>query len=129
MTIEANTHTDDEQSTTDFSLGDEVLDRDALGDDPNTEVVVARPDEPAYARVIEDLDGSPSVADLNPEYAASGPVATVAYAGDLDRALDVWREANSATLARICADHEVRTYDFPTARLRRVSIRFASSLT
>jgi hypothetical protein len=83
--------------------------------------VVALPEEPAYERTIDALDGSPSVADLNPDYPASGPVATVAYAGDLNDTLDVWREASPDVLAEICEDHEVRTYDFPTARLREVS--------
>jgi hypothetical protein len=108
---------DDEQSTTDLPIGARVEDRDA--DDPNPAVVVGRPEEPAYATYIEALDAS--VADLNPEYAASGPVATVAYAGDLDAAPDVWRETPPDALADICEDHDVRTYDFPTARLREVS--------
>jgi hypothetical protein len=45
-------------------------------------------------------------------------VATVAYAEDLDTALDVWREADPDALAEICTGEDVRTYDFPTARLR-----------
>ena len=112
-----NQQSDDGQFSTDLSLGDEVRDRDA--DDLNPAVVVALPDEPAYAREIPSLDAS--VADVNPEYGASGSVATVAYAGDLDRALDVWREADPEALAKICEDHDVRTYDFPTERLREVS--------
>ena len=100
-----------------FAVGTRVEDRDASDDDPNPAVVVARPDEPAYARDIDALDGK-SVADVNPDYPASGPVTTVAYAEDLDDALDVWREADPDALAEICADEEVRTYDFPTARLR-----------
>ena len=102
-----------------FDLGVSVVDRDA--DDPNRAVVVALPDEPAYERTIDALDGSPSVADVNSDYPASGSVATVAYAGDLDDALDVWHEADPEALATICEDHDVRTYDFPTARLREVA--------
>ena len=110
---------DPDEDTNDpgFAVGTRVEDRDA--DDPNPAVVVARPDEPAYAREIDALDGK-SVADVNPDYGASGPVATVAYADDLDAALDVWREADPDALAQICADEDVRTYDFPTARLRGV---------
>ena len=110
---------DDEQSTTDLPIGVEVLDHDAT--DPNTAVVVEQPDEPAYERTIESLDGSPTVADLNPDYPASGPVVTVAYAGDLDAALDVWREADPEALAGLCDDESVRTYDFPAGRVREVS--------
>jgi hypothetical protein len=113
-----NQNADDGQFSIDFSLGDEVRDRDA--DDPNRAVVVDLPDEPAYERTIDALEGSPSVADVNSDYPASGSVATVAYAGDLDDALDVWHEADPETLATICDDHDVRTYDFPTARLRGV---------
>jgi hypothetical protein len=106
---------DDSDDSHGFAVGTRVEDRDA--DDPNPAVVIGLPDEPAYAREIPALDGK-SVADVNPEYGASSPVATVAYAEDLDTALDVWREADPDALAQICADHEVRTYDFPTARLR-----------
>ena len=102
----------------DLPVGVHVIDRDA--DDPNTAVVVDRPDEPAYERTIESLDGDPSVADLNPDYPASGPVVTVAYAGNLDDALDVWRSADPEALAGICDDEGVRTYDFPTGRVREV---------
>ena len=101
-----------------FDVGASVADRDAT--DPNTAVVVALPDAPAYERTIESLDGNPSVADLNPDYPASGPVVTVAYAGDLDDALDVWRSADPETLAGICDDEGVRTYDFPAGRVREV---------
>jgi hypothetical protein len=106
---------EDDTTDPDFAVGTHVVDRDA--DDPNPAVVVARPDEPAYARKIDALDEK-SVADVNPDYGASGPVATVAYADDLDAALDVWREADPDALAQICDDEDVRTYDFPTARLR-----------
>jgi hypothetical protein len=112
---------DDEDDTNDpgFAVGTRVEDRDA--DDPNPAVVVALPDEPAYGHEIDALDGA-SVADVNPDYGASGSVATVAYVDDLDAALDVWREADSDALARICADEGVRTYDFPTARLREATM-------
>lgn len=119
MGTKTNTNTNDEQNAADFALGDEVLDRDA--NDPNTAVVVALPEEPAYGRTIDALDGSPSVADLNEDYPASGSVATVAYAGDLARALDVWRDAAPEALAEICTDENVRMYDFPISRLREVS--------
>jgi hypothetical protein len=115
---------DDEQADADsdgghgFAVGARVMDRDA--DDPNPAVVVALPDEPAYAREIDALDGQ-SVADVNPEYGASGPVATVAYVDDLETAFDVWREADPDALGQICADEDVRTYDFPTARLQEAT--------
>lgn len=99
-----------------LAVGTCVVDSDADPEDRNTAVVVERPEEPAYAVHIEGLDAS--VADLNPEYGASGRVATVAFAGDLDAALDVWREADADALARICEDHEVQTYSYPVERLR-----------
>jgi hypothetical protein len=110
---------EDDTNDDGFAVGTRVEDRDA--DDPNPAVVVARPAEPAYARDIDALDGK-SVADVNPEYGASGPVATVAYADDLYAALDVWREADADALAQICDDEGVRTYDFPTARLREATM-------
>lgn len=109
---------DDSDGSHGFAVGVRVMDRD--DDDPNPAVVVALPDEPAYAREIDALDGA-SVADVNPEYGASGAVATVAYTDDLDAALDVWCEAAPDALARICVDEDVRTYDFPTARLREAT--------
>ena len=102
-----------------LDVGESVVDRDAT--DPNTAVVVALPDTPAYDYTLDALDGGPSVADLNPEYAASGPVATVAFAGELDDALDVWREADPEALAELCESESVRTYTYPVERLREVS--------
>jgi hypothetical protein len=110
---------DDDEPDHGFAVGTRVEDRDT--DDPNPAVMVALPHEPAYARDIDALDGK-SVADVNPDYPASGPVATVAYAEDLDAALEVWREAESDALAQICADEDVRTYDFPAARLREATM-------
>jgi hypothetical protein len=109
---------EDETNDHGFAVGTHVEDRDA--DNPNPAVVVVRPDEPAYAREIPALDET--VADVNPDYPASGPVTTVAYADDLDDALDVWREADPDALAQICDEEEVRTYDFPTARLRKTTM-------
>ncbi|WP_049903561.1 hypothetical protein [Halococcus agarilyticus] len=74
---------------------------------------------PLLLNVLDELDGSPSVADLNPEYGASGPIATVAFAGESDEAAE-WREADSEALAGIAADHELRTYTYPRERLRHV---------
>lgn len=102
-----------------FDVGESVVDRDT--DDPNTAIVVALPDAPAYDYTLDALDGSPSIADLNTEYAASGPVATVAFAGELDDARDVWREADPEALAGLCDDESVRTYTYPVERLRGVS--------
>jgi hypothetical protein len=108
--------TDD--SSTDLNIGDRVTDRDANPDDRNTAVVVRERDEPAYAVRIDVLDAS--VADVNPEHPASGPVVDVAFAGDLDDALDVWHSADAEALAEICADHDVTTYSYPADRLSGV---------
>jgi|GEM_PF-1234845 hypothetical protein len=99
-------------------IGAHVVDRDA--DEPNPAVVVDQPDEPAYAHTLDALDGEPTVADLNPDYGASGGVATVAFAGELDDADPEWRHADPAALAGLCDDHGVKVYDFPTERLREV---------
>ena len=99
-----------------LDLGTRVVDRDA--DDPNTAVVVDLPDEPAYAYTIDALDGEPSVADLNPDYGASGAIAVVAFADELDDVAE-WRERDPAALAGIAADHDLRTYTYPRERLRR----------
>jgi hypothetical protein len=110
--------TDDGEDNPGFAVGARVEDRDA--DNPNLAVVVARPDEPAYARDIPALDEQ-SVADVNPDYPASGPVATVAYVDDLDTNFDVWREADPDALADICDGEGVRTYDFPADRLQEAT--------
>jgi hypothetical protein len=110
--------TDDGEDDPGFAVGARVEDRDA--DNPNPAVVVARPDEPAYARDIPALDEQ-SVADVNPDYPASGPVATVAYVDDLDTNFDVWREADPDALADICDGEGVRTYDFPADRLQEAT--------
>jgi hypothetical protein len=109
---------DDGEDGPGFAVGTRVEDREQ--DDPNRAVVVAHPDEPAYARDIPALDEQ-SVADVNPDYPASGPVATVAYVDDLDTNFDVWREADPDALADICEGEGVRTYDFPADRLQEAT--------
>lgn len=101
-----------------FEVGDRAVDRDA--DEQNRAVVVALPDKTADAVHIDEIDGSPSVAALNPQYPITSAVVTVAYAGELDAALNVWRSADPDALASVCEDHDVRMYDFPIGRLREV---------
>ena len=107
---------DVESPTTDLDLADEVVDGDA--DDPNTAVVIDLPEEPAYKY---DIPGVGSVADVNPDYAASGPVATVAFEAELAAALDLWQLVDPEALAGLCDDEDVRTYTYPCERLREVS--------
>ena len=103
-----------------LDLGARVVDRDA--DDPNTAVVVGLPDEPAYAYTIDELDGEPSVADLNPAYGASGTVTTVAFVGDLDEHVPAWRDRDGEDLAGVVETTEALTgYTYPTERLRHAS--------
>ena len=104
-----------------LDLGARVVDRDA--DDPNTAVVVGLPDEPAYAYTIDELDGEPSVADLNPAYGASGTVATVAFVGDLDEHVPAWRERDGEDLAGVVETTEALTgYTYPIERLRHAPL-------
>jgi hypothetical protein len=112
-------HTSDDAQTDDFALGTEVVDSDADPDDRNTAVVVKRHADPALDVHIDPLDAS--VADVNYDYPADDAVVSVAYADELDSALDVWESANPEALAEICDDHGVRTYDFPVSRLNQVS--------
>jgi hypothetical protein len=87
-------------------------------------VVLAFPDEPAYAYTLDELDGSPSVADLNSDYGASGRVATAAYVSDLDHHAPDWRECPVGELAALVEDAERLTaYTFPLDRLRAVGDR------
>lgn len=110
---------DNEQQQHQYALGDIVVDSDAEPDDRNTAVVVAQYDEPAYAVHIDVLDAS--VADVNPEYGASGAVVDVAFAGTLDKRADGWRSASPDALAALCDDLDVPTYSYPVERLREVN--------
>ena len=111
-----------------LDLGTRVVDRDA--DDPNTAVVVDLPDEPAYAYTIDALDGEPSVADLNPDYGASAPVASVVFLGDLSEIahrLDPpeYQGLDGEGVAEWFIEHREETdaaaYTYPIVRLREVS--------
>lgn len=103
-------------AATDLTLADRVEDRDADG--PTDAVVVGLPKVLACDYTIDALDGSPTVAELNDEYDAYGPVATVAFAGDLDDALDIWEWVEPEKLAELCDREGVRTYTYPSERLR-----------
>ena len=111
-----------------LDLGTRVVDRDA--DDPNTAVVVDLPDDPAYAYTIDALDGEPSVADLNPDYGASAPVASVVFLGDLSEIahrLDPpeYQGLDGESVAEWFIEHREETdataYTYPIERLREVS--------
>jgi hypothetical protein len=111
-----------------LDLGTRVVDRDA--DDPNTAVVVDLPDEPAYAYTIDAFDGEPSVADLNPDYGASAPVASVVFLGDLSEIahrLDPpeYQGLDGEGVAEWFIEHREETdataYTYPIERLREVS--------
>jgi hypothetical protein len=103
------------------AVGERALDRDDLPDEENPLVVLAFPDEPAHRFVLDDLEDSPSVADLNPAYGASGRVATAAYESDLDHHAPGWRERPVDELAAVVEDHpELTGYTFPLDRLRAV---------
>jgi len=115
------THTDSSDaqfSTHNLDAGDRVVDRDADPDDQNPAIVVGLPEEPAYAHEIDAINAT--VADVNPDYPASGSVATVAFVNDLDDVKN-WRIAASAKLPAICEEWDVQTYTYPIERLRKVS--------
>lgn len=99
-------------------VGDRVLDRES-GEDADPAVVVAtggRADEV----VLDDLDGEPTVADLNPSYSPRAAVVGVAFVPALDRGLDDWRDLDGDALREQVAEADVRTYSYPEVRLRRV---------
>jgi hypothetical protein len=118
MSLENHGSNDAEQlSTDDLNAGDRVVDRDADPDDQNPAIVVELPEDPAYACEIPSLDAS--VADVNPDYPASGAVAIVAFERSLNDALDNWRIAAVEALPAVCEEWEVQTYTYPVARLAR----------
>ena len=105
-----------------LDLGARVLDRDGLAGERNPAVVIALPDDPAYAYTLDELDGEPSVADLNPAYGASGMVATVAFLDDLNEHVPDWRDRDVEELAGVVETTEALTgYTYPTERLRHAS--------
>jgi hypothetical protein len=113
-----NQQSDHAQSPTDdLDAGDRVIDRDADPDDQNPAIVVELPEEPAYAYEIDAINAT--VADVNPDYPASGPVATVAFERSLNDVLDNWRIAAVEALPAVCEEWEVQTYTYPVARLAR----------
>ena len=102
-----------------LDLGTRVVDRDDIAGERNRAVVTALPDEPAYAYTIDELDGEPSVADLNPAYGASGMVATVAFLDDLNKHVPDWRDRDVEELAGVVETTEALTgYTYPVERLR-----------
>ena len=102
-----------------LDLGTRVVDRDDIAGERNPAVVTALPDEPAYAHTLDELDGEPSVADLNPAYGASGMVATVAFLDDLNKHVPDWRDRDVEELAGVVETTEALTgYTYPIERLR-----------
>ena len=102
-----------------LDLGTRVVDRDDIAGERNRAVVTALPDEPAYAHTLDELDGEPSVADLNPAYGASGMVATVAFLDDLNKHVPDWRDRDVEELAGVVETTEALTgYTYPVERLR-----------
>lgn len=111
---------EDETESTSFSTGDRVVDREADRDDQNTAVVVELPEEPAYAYEIVEIDGHPTVADLNDGYDPHDAVVVVAFEDPLKNAFgaDIWEFADPDALAQICEDRDVATYAYVRGRLR-----------
>lgn len=98
--------------------GTVVRDRD--DDDANDAVVVRRRDEPAD-RVTVPIDGTPTVAELNPDYPSDADVVEVAFTSDLAREVPGWRDLDATVLHGRVAGSAVTTYSYPAPRLRRAA--------
>lgn len=90
--------------------GDRVRDRE----NPDDELIVVeihnvRADE----FVLNDLDGEPTVADLNDDYARDSPVVDAIYTNDL--AGDGWPTVDK--LKDMAESGHIRSYSFPADRL------------
>lgn len=103
-------------ASADFEQGDRVVDRDDESDGRDPAVVIELPTDPAYAYEIEAINAS--VADVNPDYPASAPVATVAFVSALDKITN-WRVAAAGALPAVCEEWGVQTYAYPVPRLAR----------
>lgn len=91
--------------------GDRVRDRD----DPDDELVVVEVHNVrADAFVLDDLDGGPTVADLNEDYSPGSPVVDAVYTDDLG--VGEGRPALDS-LQNIVESGRIRSYSFPADRL------------
>lgn len=90
--------------------GDRVRDCDDQDDEL---VVVSVHNIRADEYFLVDVDGEPTVAEVNEDYPPSSPVALAAYVDDLDAV----EEDNADALREAVDRGEIRAYAFPVPRL------------
>jgi hypothetical protein len=88
--------------------------RDRGGDDRDELIVLEVRDVRADEERIDALPGSPTVAEVNPEFDPGAPVVDAVYVADLER-LEAWRSIDDLRDA-VDAD-ALRSYTFPADRL------------
>ena len=66
--------------------------------------------------LVEDLGAT--VAEANPDYPADADVATVAFADDLETAVEDWALYQAPRLRTLVRERDVRTYTYPVPRLQ-----------
>lgn len=93
--------------------------RDRDDDDANNAVVIrqlGRADQ-----VTVPIDGTPTVADLNPDHPSDADVVELAFMTALDREVPKWRRHSGGLLAGHVEGAPIRTYSYPVSRLRRAA--------
>lgn len=103
----------------DLAPGTVVRDRD---DDQASDAVVVRRRDDRADQVEVPIDGTPTVAELNPDYPSDAAVVEVAFADALDREMPGWRELDAPVLhGRVAGSLALTTYSYPAPRLRRAA--------
>lgn len=108
--------TDDDRTDGPLAPGTLVRDRD--DDHASDAVVIRRRDDPAD-EVTVPIDGTPTVAEVNPDYPSDAAVVKVAFTDALDRVAPSWSDLPAPALLGLVARESVATYDYPEPRLRR----------
>jgi hypothetical protein len=94
--------------------GRRVIDRDSSQD--SVAVVLERASVAASSIYLEAIGAT--VAEANPDYPADADVATVAFADDLEAAVEDWALYRAPRLRTLVRERDVRTYQYPAPRLQ-----------
>jgi hypothetical protein len=97
-----------------IEAGRRVVDRDS--GQASVAVVLERASVAASSILVEDLGAT--VAELNPEHPDDADVATLAFADDLEAAIEDWALYQAPRLRTLVRERDVRTYHYPVPRLQ-----------
>jgi hypothetical protein len=97
-----------------IEAGRRVVDRDS--GQASVAVVLERASVAASSIHLEAIGAT--VAEANPDYPADAHVATVAFADDLETAVEDWALYQAPRLRTLVRERDVRTYTYPVPRLQ-----------